>query len=335
MSKLTNYRVQQALGNTSIKMAITSNIQSSSDLLERVAHRRKRQHTEQLVVSWLLRLAAIISILTTVGIVIILGTQSIGFFAEVSPWEFLTGTEWAPLFSPQKFGVLSLVGGTLLVAVIAGIVSLTLGLGAAIFLSEYAPERLRRVLKPILEVLAGIPTVVYGYFALTFVTPILQNIFGHDNVIVFNALSAGLVMGLMIMPMVSTLSEDAMVAVPRSLRDAAYALGATRFEVSTKVVIPAALSGIVASFILGVSRAIGETMIVKIAAGATPNLTLNPLESIQAMTAYIVQVSLGETPQGSLEYKTIFAVGLLLFIITLCMNIIGRWVISRFRQQYE
>lgn len=335
MSNLTNYLVQQALRNTSVKMAITSNIQSSSDLLERVAQRRKRQHTEQLVVSWLLRLASIISILTTVGIVIILVTQSIGFFAEVSPWEFLTGTEWAPLFSPQKFGVLSLVGGTLLVAVIAGIVSLTLGLGAAIFLSEYAPERLRRVLKPVLEVLAGIPTVVYGYFALTFVTPILQNIFGHDNVIVFNALSAGLVMGLMIMPMVSTLSEDAMVAVPRSLRDAAYALGATRFEVSTKVVIPAALSGIVASFILGVSRAIGETMIVKIAAGATPNLTLNPLESIQAMTAYIVQVSLGETPQGSLEYKTIFAVGLLLFVMTLGMNIIGRWVISRFRQQYE
>ena len=316
-------------------MATTSEIQSNRDLFERVARRRRRQHAEQTVFTWLLRAAALISILTTVGIVIILVAQSVGFFAEVSPWEFLTGTEWAPLFSPQKFGVLSLVGGTLLVAVIAGLVSLTLGLGAAIFLSEYAPERLRRVLKPILEVLAGIPTVVYGYFALTFVTPILQHIFGHDQVIVFNALSAGLVMGLMIMPMVSTLSEDAMVAVPRSLRDAAYALGATRFEVSTKVVIPAALSGIVASFILGVSRAIGETMIVKIAAGATPNLTLNPLESIQAMTAYIVQVSLGETPQGSLEYKTIFAVGLLLFVMTLAMNIVGRWVISRFRQQYE
>ncbi|MDP6666471.1 MAG: phosphate ABC transporter permease subunit PstC [Dehalococcoidia bacterium] len=282
-----------------------------------------------------MRAAALISILTTIGVVVILVVQSSGFFAEVSVWEFLSGTEWAPLLSPQKFGVLSLVGGTLLVAVIAGIVSLTLGLGAAIFLSEYAPERLRRVLKPILEVLAGIPTVVYGYFALTFVTPILQDIFGADRVIVFNALSAGLVMGLMIMPMVSTLSEDAMVAVPRSLRDAAYALGATRFEVATSVVIPAALSGIVASFILAVSRAIGETMIVKIAAGATPNLTLNPLESIQAMTAYIVQVSLGETPQGSLEYKTIFAVGLLLFVMTLAMNIVGRWVISRFRQEYE
>ena len=316
-------------------MSTTTEIESNRALHERVARRRRNQRREQVLVSILLVGAALISVLTTIGIVVILVAQSIGFFAEVSVWEFLLGTEWAPLFSPQKFGVLSLVGGTLLVAVIAGIVSLTLGLGAAIFLSEYAPERLRRVLKPILEVLAGIPTVVYGYFALTFVTPILQGIFGYDQVIVFNALSAGLVMGLMIMPMVSTLSEDAMVAVPRSLRDAAYALGATRFEVSTKVVIPAALSGIVASFILGVSRAIGETMIVKIAAGATPNLTLNPLESIQAMTAYIVQVSLGETPQGSLEYKTIFAVGLLLFAMTLGMNIVGRWVISRFRQQYE
>ncbi len=316
-------------------MSTTTEIGISHELLARLARRRRRQYAEQLIVTWLLRAAALISILTTVGIVIILVAQSVGFFAEVSVWDFLTGTEWAPLFSPQKFGVLSLVGGTLLVALIAGIVSLTLGLGAAIFLSEYAPERLRRILKPILEVLAGIPTVVYGYFALTFVTPILQSVFGYDRVIVFNALSAGLVMGLMIMPMVSTLSEDAMVAVPRSLRDAAYALGATRFEVSTKVVIPAALSGIVASFILAVSRAIGETMIVKIAAGATPNLTLNPLESVQAMTAYIVQVSLGETPQGSLEYKTIFAVGLLLFVMTLAMNIIGRWVISRFRQQYD
>ena len=316
-------------------MSTTTEIETSHELLAMLARRRRRQYAEQLIVTWLLRAAALISILTTVGIVIILVAQSAGFFAEVSVWDFLTGTEWAPLFSPQKFGVLSLVGGTLLVAVIAGIVSLTLGLGAAIFLSEYAPERLRRILKPILEVLAGIPTVVYGYFALTFVTPILQSVFGYDRVIVFNALSAGLVMGLMIMPMVSTLSEDAMVAVPRSLRDAAYALGATRFEVSTKVVIPAALSGIVASFILAVSRAIGETMIVKIAAGATPNLTLNPLESVQAMTAYIVQVSLGETPQGSLEYKTIFAVGLLLFVMTLAMNIIGRWVISRFRQQYD
>jgi phosphate transport system permease protein len=309
--------------------------EASTEQLERVARRRRRQHNEQKLVTVLLVAAALISILTTVGVVVLLVSQSIGFFEEVSIWNFLTGTEWAPHVSPQHSGVLELVSGTLLVAAIAGIVSLTLGLGAAIFLSEYAPERLRRILKPILEVLAGIPTVVYGYFALTFVTPIFQSIFGPDQVSVFNALSAGIVMGLMIMPMVSTLSEDAMVAVPRSLRDAAYALGATRFEVATKVVMPAALSGIVASFILGLSRAIGETMIVKIAAGATPNLTLNPLESIQAMTAYIVQISGGEAAQGSIEYKTIFAVGLLLFLMTLGMNIIGRLVISRFRQKYE
>ena len=308
---------------------------AQENTLYQVARRRRRQYIEQSLISWLLRATALISVLTTIGIVLILVVQSYGFFTEVSIWDFVTGREWSPLFSPQKFGALPLVSGTLLVAAIAGIVSLTFGLGAAIFLSEYAPEGLRRVLKPVLEVLAGIPTVVYGYFALTFITPILQNVFGSDRVIIFNALSAGIVMGLMIMPMVSTLSEDAMVAVPRSLRDAAYALGATRFEVATKVVIPSALSGIVASFILAVSRAIGETMIVKIAAGATPNLTLNPLESIQAMTAYIVQVSLGETSQGSLEYQTIFAVGLLLFVMTLAMNIVGRWVISRFRQVYE
>ena len=284
------------------------------------------------MVIWSLRAAAAVSIITTIGIVVVLLRQSLGFFGEVPIWEFLGGTLWTPLFKPQNFGVLPLVGGTLLVAFVAGIVALGLGLGAAIFLSEYAPERMRRILKPILEILAGIPTVVYGYFALTFVTPVLKHIFPD---IFFNALSAGLVMGLMIMPMVSTLSEDAMVAVPRSLRNAAYALGSTRFEVATKVVVPAALSGIVASFILAISRAVGETMIVTIAAGATPNLTWNPLESVQAMTSFIVQVALGETPQGSLEFKTIFAVGLLLFVMTLIMNIFGRWFVGRYRQVYE
>ncbi len=282
---------------------------------------------------WALRAAAGVSIVTTIGIVIVLLRESLAFFGDVPVWEFLGGLQWTPLFKPQQFGVLPLVAGTLLVAGIAGVVSLGLGLGAAIFLSEYSPEGLRRVLKPILEVLAGIPTVVYGYFALTFLTPLLQSIF--PDIIIFNALSAGLVMGLMIMPMVSTLSEDAMVAVPKSLRDAAYALGCTKFEVSMKVVIPAALSGIVASFILAISRAVGETMIVTVAAGATPNLTWNPLESIQAMTAFIVQVALGETPQGSPEFRTIFAVGLLLFCMTLVMSIFGRWFVGRFRQQYE
>ena len=299
----------------------------------RVTRRRRLRHLEEWIVVWSLRAAAAVSIITTVGIVLVLLRQSLGFFGEIPIWEFLGGTVWTPLFKPQNFGVLPLVGGTLLVAGVAGIVALGLGLGAAIFLSEYAPERLRRILKPILEILAGIPTVVYGYFALTFVTPILQRIF--PDVIIFNALSAGLVMGLMIMPMVSTLSEDAMVSVPRSLRNAAYALGSTRFEVATKVVVPAALSGIVASFILAISRAVGETMIVTIAAGHTPNLTWNPLLSIQAMTAFIVQVAQGETPQGSLEFKTIFAVGLLLFVMTLIMNIFGRWFVGRYRQVYE
>lgn len=330
----------------------------------RLASHRARRHFEQSAVLWVLRAAALISILTTIGIVAVLVSQSIGFFQEeicvlnegepikpcevgvngtsqrVGLFDFLTGDRWAPLFKPYRdvsksFGVLPLVTGTFLVAAVAGVVSLGLGIGAAIFLSEYAPESLRRVIKPILEVLAGIPTVVYGYFALLTVTPALRLLIGEDNLPTFSALSAGLVMGIMIMPMVTTLSEDAMISVPRSLRDAAYALGATRFEVATKVVVPAALSGIVSSFILAVSRAVGETMIVYLAAGGRPNLTFNPLESVQAMTAFIVNVALGDTPHGEIEYYTIFAVGLLLFLITLVMNIMGRWVVQRFRQKYE
>ena len=216
--------------------------------------------------------------------------------------------------------------------VIAALVALPIGLMTAIFLSEYAPDKVRRVIKPILEILAGIPTVVYGYFALTFVTPNLQVIF--DDLLIFNALSAGLVMGVMIIPMVSSLSEDAMISVPRTLREGAYALGATRFEVSLKIVVPAALSGIIAAFIIAISRAIGETMLVTIAAGATPRMTLNPMESIQTMTAYIVQLSLGEAAVGSLEYNTIFAVGLLLFLMTFCMNLLGYWVVKKFREAY-
>jgi phosphate transport system permease protein len=267
-----------------------------------------------------------------VGIVFSLFSQAASFFFEVSIWDFLTGTRWTPILKPQSFGVLPLVAGTLLVAGIAAAVALPIGLSTAIFLAEYAPGKVRRIVKPTLEVLAGVPTVVYGYFALTFVTPILKGIF--PDMLVFNALSAGLVMGIMIIPMVSSLSEDAMVAVPRSLRNAAFALGATRFEVSLRVVVPAALSGIVASFILAISRAIGETMLVTIAAGATPKLTANPLESIQTMTAFIVQLSLGEVPHGSLEFDTIFAVGSLLFLMTLAMNLLGFWVVRRWRQTY-
>ncbi|MEO0248134.1 MAG: phosphate ABC transporter permease subunit PstC [candidate division WOR-3 bacterium] len=294
---------------------------------------RRRQHRlREAIVHRLLIACALVSIFTTVGIVVMLAVQAAGFFKEVSILEFFTGTRWTPLFDPQHFGVLPLVGGTFLTAAIAILVALPIGLASAIYLSEYAKDSVRRVLKPLLEILAGVPTVVYGYFALTFVTPLLQNIF--PNMIVFNALSAGLVMGIMIIPMVSSLSEDAMIAIPRSLRDAAYGLGATRFEVATRVVMPAAVSGIVAACILALSRAVGETMIVAIAAGSTPKLTLNPLESIQTMTAYIVQISLGETPHGTVEYYTIFAVGLLLFIITLLMNLIGQWIVRRYRQRY-
>lgn len=294
--------------------------------------RRKSAHFEGVIVKWIFFGCATLSILTTVAILVTLIYQASSFFFEVSLWEFLTGTRWTPILKPRAYGVLPLVSGTLLVTLIAAAVALPIGLMTAIFLSEYAPDKIRRIIKPILEILAGIPTVVYGYFALTFVTPLLQGIF--DNLIIFNALSAGLVMGVMIIPMVSSLSEDAMMSVPRSLREAAYALGATRYEVSLRVIVPAALSGIIAAFILALSRAIGETMLVTIAAGATPRMSFDPMESIQTMTAYIVQLSLGEAPVGSLEYNTIFAVGLLLFFITFVMNLLGFWVVRRFREVY-
>ena len=284
------------------------------------------------VVKYLFFLCVLISLFTTAGILYSLLSQAIGFFFEVPLIDFLTGTRWAPILKPQAYGVLPLVCGTLLVAAIAAVVALPIGLATAIFLSEYAPDKIRRILKPLLEILAGVPTVVYGYFALTFVTPQLQKLV--PDMLVFNALSAGLVMGIMIIPMVSSLSEDAMLAVPRSLRYAAYALGSTRLEVSLKVVVPAALSGIIASFIIAVSRAIGETMLVTLAAGATPRMTFNVFDSIQTMTAYIVQLSLGEAPNGSLEYNTIFAVGLLLFFMTLIMNVIGHLVVRRWREVY-
>ncbi|MDE0823894.1 MAG: phosphate ABC transporter permease subunit PstC [Dehalococcoidia bacterium] len=281
----------------------------------------------------LLFLSTFLSVLITIGIVAVLLFEAITFFADVSVFEFLTGTRWTPLFSSKQFGVLALVAGTTLTAVMAMVVALPLGLLSAIYLSEYAPNGVRKVVKPILEVLAGIPTVVYGYFALLFVTPILRSISG--DISVFNALSASIVMGIMILPMVSSLSEDAMRAVPRTLREGAYALGSTKLEVSTLVVVPAALSGIVSAFILAVSRAIGETMIVTIAAGQNPTFTLNPFVPIETMTAYIVQVSQGDAPAGSIEFKTIFAVALLLFVITLVMNLLSQFVVSRFREEYE
>lgn len=282
---------------------------------------------------FVLLLFAILSIMTTVGIVVILVTESLGFFREISPWEFLTGTEWHPLFAEPKFGVLPLIGGTLMVTLIASVVALPIGMFSAIYLSEYAPDRVRSVLKPVLEILAGVPTIVYGFFALNFVTPIIKYLFPQTDT--FNALSAGIVVGIMIIPLISSLSEDAMSAVPKPLRNAAYALGATKLEVAWKVVLPASLSGVIASFVLGLSRAIGETMIVALAAGAMPNLSWNPLESMETLTAYIVAVSGGDTQYGSVEYRTIYAVGITLFVMTLLMNILAGYISRRFREEYK
>lgn len=297
-----------------------------------LTHRRSRNLGEQ-AIGALLFLCAAASALVTLGVVLVLLRETISFFAEVSILEFLTSTRWEPMFQEKHFGVLPLLAGSFMVAVGAALIALPIGLLTAIFLSEYASSASRKVLKPVLEVLAGVPTVVYGYFALTFVTPMLRTVFPQTDV--FNAASASIVVGIMIIPTVASLSEDSLRAVPLSLRAGAHALGATKLEVSTRVVVPAALSGIIASFILAISRAIGETMAVTIAAGNLPNLTLNPLESIQTMTAYIVQASLGDTPQGTLVYRTLFAVGMTLFLITLTMNILSQWVLSRFREEYQ
>ena len=277
-------------------------------------------------------LCAALSILTTAGIIGVLLMETIAFLRDVPLTAFLFGTVWTPLFSTKQFGVLPLVTGTVLVSLIAMAVALPAGLLSAIYLSEFAPQAVRRVAKPALEILAGIPTVVYGYFALLFVTPLLQSLL--PGLAGFNALSPGLVMGVMILPMVSSLSEDAMRSVPDGLREGAYALGATRAQAALRVVLPAALSGISAAVILAVSRAVGETMIVAIAAGQQPRLTFDPRVPVETMTAYIVQVSLGDTPVGTLEYRTIFAVGMLLFAGTFTMNLVSTWLRERFRQEY-
>ncbi len=266
-------------------------------------------------------LCASLSIFTTLGVIAVLLFESIAFFREIPLSRFLTETQWTPLFAEKHFGIIVLVSATFLTTAIAMAVALPLGLMAAVYMSEYASPKARRILKPSIEILAGIPTVVYGYFALLFVTPLLKKII--PSISGFNALSAGIVMGIMIIPTVASLSEDALYAVPCSLREGAYALGASTRQVVTGVVIPAASSGILASFILGVSRALGETMIVAIAAGQTPRLTLNPLVPVETMTAYIVQVSLGDVPTGSLEFRTIFAVGLTLFLMNLAFNLLS------------
>ena len=291
------------------------------------------QRSKERVIEGVLFLCALLSVFTTIGIIGVLIFETADFFGEVSIFAFLTDTEWTPLFANKHFGIMPLFMGTFLTTFIAMLVALPVGLVSAIYLSEYATPRVRNIIKPMLEVLAGIPTVVYGFFALLFVTPFLQSLI--PSLSGFNALSPGIVMGIMIIPIISSLSEDAMHSVPMSLREGALALGSTRLQTAVKVVFPAALSGISASCIIGISRAVGETMIVAIAAGLQPRLTLNPLVPIETVTAYIVQVSLGDTPWGTIEYKTIFAVGMSLFVVTFMLNLFSFWLKKRFWQAYE
>ncbi|MBI5756324.1 MAG: phosphate ABC transporter permease subunit PstC [Nitrospirae bacterium] len=295
-------------------------------------YKRVQRYKERLIEGALF-LSALFSIFITGGIIAVLFFETFEFFKEVSIIAFLTDTQWTPLFAEKHFGILPLFAGTFLTTVIAITVALPIGLISAIYLSEYATDRVRTMVKPALEVLAAVPTVVYGYFALLFVTPLLQKII--PDLSGFNALSPGIVMGIMIIPIISSLSEDAMHAVPMGLREGAYALGSTRLQVATRVVVPAAFSGIAASFMLGISRAVGETMIVAIAAGQQPRLTLNPLVPIATVTAYIVQVSLGDTPTGTIEYKTIFAVGISLFVVTFGLNMVSYWFKKKFMEVYE
>jgi phosphate transport system permease protein len=295
--------------------------------------RAERRRWGEDVVKGVLALCALVSVATTVAIVASLLAPAIDFFREIPVTEFLTGTDWSPLFEPASFGVIPLAVGTVSVTIWACVVAMPFGLGAAIYLSEYARPRTRRILKPALEVLAGIPTVVFGYFALTFVTPLLRDV--GLPVEIFNALSAGLVIGVMLIPTVASLSEDAMTAVPQSLRDGAYALGSTKLQVSTRIVVPAAVSGIVASYVLAISRAVGETMIVLLAAGQQARIDWNPLHAIETATAFIAATGAGDVPTGSIEYKTIFAVALTLFVATFAMNIVSIRLVRKYREVYE
>ena len=291
------------------------------------------QRIKENIIEFVLRTTALITILTTIGIIWVLLSESLEFFKEVSIIDFLTDTQWTPLFANKHFGILPLISGTILTTIIAISVSLPIGLTIAIYLSEYAPKKLKKFIKPLLEILAAVPTVVYGFFALMVVTPFLQKLI--PEMAGFNSLSAGIVMGIMIIPFISSLSEDALSAVPKSLREASYGMGATKLQTSFKVMVPAASSGIIVSVILAFSRAIGETMIVAIAAGQQPRLTLNPLVPVETITAYIVQVSLGDVQHDSLEYRTIFAAGITLFVFTFILNNISFWIRKKFREEYE
>ena len=287
------------------------------------------------IIERLLFLAAALGVVTTAGIIAVLAFETVEFFLQVNPIDFFTGTRWSALIKPQSWGVLALVSGTLLVAVIALVIAVPLGLLAAVLLAEYAGPRVRTVVKPILETIAGVPTIVLGFFGLNFIAPhVLRPLLGADNIGTFSALNGGIVVGILITPLIASISEDSMRAVPRGMREAAYAMGATKFEVVRKVVFPAAISGIMASVILAMSRAIGETMAVVLTVGTKPQFTFDATESVQTMTAFIVQISIGETAQGSLEYKSLFAVGATLFLITFVLNLLSGWVVRRFRTAY-
>lgn len=312
---------------------ITQSSSAQASVRERISL-KKRPRPGETIIQSLLFVSGFISILTTIGIVLVLVSEALIFFAspEVSLIEFFTDTVWAP--EAGRVGILPLVTSTVITSVIAMIIALPIGLSAAIFLSEYASPRARGYLKPILELLAGVPTIVYGFFAVTFMTPVLKSIFGADVVEFYNMASAGLVMGVMIVPIVASMSEDALSAVPRALREGSYGLGATRLETSLKIVVPAAVSGIAAALIVGISRAFGETMIVALAAGAGPNFTFNPFQAAETMTGHIARISSGDLSFDSLDYTSIFSIGLLLFIMTLTLNMISRWFVRRYREVY-
>ena len=310
----------------------SANTHEASSVVSARLARNIRRNIKERVIEFILMLAALSAVATTFAIVAILLTESLGFFKTVSIVDFFTDTEWTPLFEDAHYGIMPLISGTLTTSFIALLVAIPIGTIAAIYLSEFATHKTRETVKPILELLVGVPTVVFGYFALFFVTPLLQKVF--PDLPGFNMLGPGLVMGVMIVPYISSVAEDAMRAVPMSMREGSYAMGATRFQTAIRVVTPAAISGIVAAYILGISRAVGETMVVAVAAGQQPNLTFNPMESAATITAYIVQVAMGDLPHGSIGYQSIFASGLVLIVMTLGFNILGHMVRKKFRETY-
>lgn len=316
---------------TTNQIVISERLTGAARLAQLAQIKTARKRKDRMI-EFVLFSAACVSVFTTLAIVYILVKESISFFGNVPLWTFLTDTQWTPLFDDAHFGIIVLLSGTLSSSLVALSIAIPLGTIIAIYLSEFANHRLREILKPVLELLSGVPTIIYGFFALLFVTPLIQMI--YPDLPTFNVLSAGIVMGIMIIPYVSSLSEDAMRAVPMSLREGSYAMGATRFQTATRVVVPAALSGIASAYILGISRAVGETMILAVAAGMQPNLSLNPLEPAATITSFIVQVALGDLPHGSVGYQTIFAAGLTLMIITLLFNLLGHWLRRKYRESY-